>query len=198
MQYQFRPIERWPKDPTQNRQTSRFKSSYRETLKLLERELHHLRATNIVIQADCDESQIRLDGMLRSTARIGPRIILSFKCKHGDLSYPCDTYANWDCNIRAIALSLESLRKVDRYGVTSNSEQYRGWNKIAQPSDTIEFKTVKAAWEFIDDLIGPSQKDELARIREALTMAHPDSGGTTKRFKLVQAAKKRILDAKHN
>src|SRR5579863_10251967 len=45
-------------------------------------------------------------------------IILTFNSKHGPLSYPCDKYSNWQANLRAIALSLEALRAVDRYGVT--------------------------------------------------------------------------------
>lgn len=47
---------------------------------------------------------------------------------------------DWQINLRAIALGLEALRKLDRYGITSRGEQYTGWRAIeATPSS--EFAT---------------------------------------------------------
>lgn len=110
IEYRFRPIDQWPGQHIKPRKKSKFKAHYGDTLKLLERELGYLQARNVVIQADCDERMIRQDGMLRSDARLnGPGVILAFDSKHGPLSYPCDTFTNWDCNLRAIALSLEGL-----------------------------------------------------------------------------------------
>jgi hypothetical protein len=36
----------------------------------------------------------------------------------------------WQANVRAIALALEALRAVDRYGVTKRGEQYQGWTAL--------------------------------------------------------------------
>jgi hypothetical protein len=44
--------------------------------------------------------------------------------------FAVDKFATWQDNLRAIALGLEALRKVDRYGITKNSEQYTGWKQL--------------------------------------------------------------------
>jgi hypothetical protein len=83
------------------------------------------------IQADVTERDIRIDGHLRADASPrSSRVIIGAHTKHGPISLPCDTYDDWQDNIRAIALALEALRKVDRYGVTKRGEQYRGLKQI--------------------------------------------------------------------
>lgn len=66
-----------------------------------------------------------------------------------ELSYPCDSCDNWQHNVRSIALALQALRAVDRYGVTRRAEQYRGWGKLPAPGEMIGFTSVAAAKEFI-------------------------------------------------
>lgn len=200
MEYQFRSLEQWPVDRTKNRTQSRFKAGYSDTMRLLERELDFLRAKNVVIQADCGPEMIRRDGMLRSGAMLrGPGIILSFESKHGELSYPCDTYTHWECNIRAIAISLEALRTVDRYGVTRRAEQYKGWDRIEGPTKPSTSNVEDAALLLAKYHVVPF-RDILksrgifeAAYRVAATKTHPDAGGSVDEFKRVQAAKE-LLD----
>src|SRR6266511_2967713 len=114
----FRPIQQRPGAPTRRRQRSQFSAKWSQTMELLDRELFHVRARNVVMQLDCDEREIRRDGIPRADARTrGPGVILSFDSPKGSLSFPCDRYTDWQDNVRAIALSLEALRSVDRHGV---------------------------------------------------------------------------------
>src|SRR5688572_5904821 len=47
------------------------------------------------------------------------------------MAFPCDRYHEWEANLRAIALTLEQLRAVKRYGATSEKrEQYTGWLRL--------------------------------------------------------------------
>lgn len=64
MEYQFRVLESWPGERTRTRLRSSFRTAWQKTLDLLERELKFLSARQVVIQADCDASEIRLDGMI--------------------------------------------------------------------------------------------------------------------------------------
>lgn len=213
MNYQFRPIDRWPWPKTKARRPSRFGTTWSKTVDLLERELGHLQARKVVIQVDVDASQVRLDGMLRADARPrSPGVILSFDSRHGPLSYPCDTFTHWQDNIRAVALSLESLRAVDRYGVTRHAEQYRGWQKLPPPvNGRAEAMTPDAAARVLERMaIGGdpgeadrevqrilTDRDEWERVyREAVKMTHPDRGGDPEQFKRVQAAWE-ILEKHH-
>lgn len=191
--YVFKPIECWPGEPTKNRQRSRFQSSWSETLDLLDRELRQLRAKNVILQADCDESQIRLDGQLRASARLrGPGVILSFESMHGPLSYPCDRFDDWQDNVRAIALALEALRKVNRYGVTRNAEQYKGWKRLGSDGEVVYSWTSAAeAYQFIFNSAGQRVGvDVVAAWKAAAKKYHPDvnpSGNAT--FKRLVSAR---------
>ena len=193
----FVPVETWPGKRTVSRTLGRFKTTTSRTIALLKRELQHLGARNIVVQLECDASQIRLDGYPRADARVrGPGVIVSFETRHGPLSFPCDTFQHWDDNLRAIALSLENLRAVDRYGVTKTGEQYRGWSKLPPAGGTSSTMTAEAAAEVFrrmgggdvsEILVSRAEANEV--YRRAVKAAHPDAGGSTGDFQLLQEAR---------
>src|SRR5882672_9119694 len=109
----FKPIEKWPTAPTRNRLRSPFKAKWGATLDLLEREIAHLRASDINVEAFLSPGQIRNDGWPKADARPGhPGVILSFSTRKGRMVMPCDKYGDWQANLRAIALTLEHLRAV--------------------------------------------------------------------------------------
>ena len=126
----FRPIESWPGEPTPpaQRRRSPFRASYTKTLDLLEDELRHLGGHSLIVQAYFTREQIRNDGWPRSTASPSePGVVLTFESDAGPMRFAADRFNHWEDNIRAIALGLNALRTVDRYGITSGREQYRGF-----------------------------------------------------------------------
>jgi hypothetical protein len=101
--------------------------------------------------------------------------------------------------VRAIALALEALRKVDRYGVTQSGEQYRGWQALPSPtaSPGDEIKTREDALAFLRRVIG-GRADKLPAeqaIREASKATHPDAGGNSDDFKRAMKCEQILLDA---
>lgn len=62
MNYLFRPIVNWPGRFTDRRKRSPFKAGYQDTLDLLDRELRHLGAGQVVFQLALGEREIRNDG----------------------------------------------------------------------------------------------------------------------------------------
>lgn len=119
-------------------------------------------------------------------------MILSISTSVGPLRYPCDRFATWQDNLRAIALSLEALRKVDRYGVTTAGEQYRGFLAIESRTSM----TPAAARRYLFRLVpsaGPGITDaEL--IRAAKRAAHPDTGGDVDTWQRVVDAERAIRE----
>lgn len=202
----------WPKEPTRARKQSRFQASYQETLDLLNRELRQLGARDAVIQLALEAKDIRLDGLPRAHARPAhPGVILSFAGRHGPLSFPCDTFADWESNLRAIALALEALRAVDRYGVTQRAEQYRGWAQLGdggQAADAdLTSMILDEAARFVSDhgcglASGPqvilSNADAFTGwYQNAARRLHPDADtGDHESFVKLQAAAK-LLRAHH-
>lgn len=179
MNLTFRPIDQWPGEITRDRKYSQFSASYDQTLDLLDRELSNLQATNVVIQLALSESDVRLDGLPKGRARPShPGVILAFDSVHGCLKYATDTFDRWQDNLRAIALSLEALRKVDRYGVSKRGEQYTGWLGLPSGSGSM---SRQEAEQFIAKHGGS--------YREAVKCLHPDAGGSEEDFKRLQEAK---------
>jgi hypothetical protein len=206
IQATFRPIDVWPGGPTKHRRAAPFRAGWKATLELLKGELRALAARHVVVQIDMAESDIRLDGYPRASARAAsPGIILAFDSKYGPLRYPCDTYTDWEDNLRAVALAMEALRKVDRYGVTKRGEQYTGWKAL--PSGGASATTMGAdhAAVWLCNQAGSRYlaSDVLTRrdvandaYRDAAKQLHPDAGGDTEAFQRLQEVK-RALDAHH-
>lgn len=181
----FKPISAWPSKPTPEykRQYSRFKAGWSQTLDLLERELNHLSAKDIGIEGFFEPRDIRNDGWPKSSARpTQPGVVLSFTTKQGRMVMPCDSFRDWESNLRAIALSLEHLRAVDRYGVTSEEkEQYTGWLRLPAAGATDEAAECAklliqhaCVGYFPSQVIG-DQKIFDAVWREAVRRTHPDT-----------------------
>lgn len=182
------PISDWPGalTPEWKRKPSPFGAAFTTTLDELDREVFHVTETaaqraSAELLVAIPAEQFRLDGKPRAQAKAThPGVILSFDSKHGHLSYPCDTFNTWQANLRAIVLSLESLRRVDRYGVTRSGEQYRGFLAIegAVPAGPM---TVEHAFTVLDDLrgfrISREHPNEIAMVlRYAKRVTHPDTG----------------------
>lgn len=182
MTYKIRPISdrtRFTRKP----ELSPFSAPWSKTERLLLSEVAHLQGRDLVIEADVIEADIRLDGRLRANASPAtPAVLVAFDSKHGPLVYATNRFLWWSDNVRAIALGLEALRKVDRYGITKSGEQYRGWAAIeAGKAPT----TREQAQALIDSYGG---------VKPALLATHPDYGGSVDAFYAVEEAR-RVLSA---
>lgn len=189
---QLEPIEQWPGKATKYPFSSKFKAPFAATQQLLDRELKHLGAKRVVVQMCVTRADFRVDGSLRTGAKIRqPGVILRFEGKHGPVTIPCDRWNDWQDNVRAIALALEALRAVDRYGVTASGEQYRGWQALPAPSPTsveAEIRTEAEALAFLKKLVtefAVGSIDSAAAIRKAQFLTHPDRHGDPLDFKRV-------------
>lgn len=209
----LRPLVGWPGPMTRTRRRAPFKTLFSDTLTQLDRELRHLngplwgrRPAPSVLQIALGEADFRLDGMPRANSHPShPGVILSIEPKPKDsppLSFPCDTFDDWKDNLRAITLTLEALRKIDRYGVTQTGQQYTGWRAIeSKPS----VDAVGAACARLAQIAYPNEDlsrqaewapkiatdPEIRRntIRQARAKAHPDRNyGARARWDYVEGA----------
>lgn len=200
MNARFVPIEVWPGEKRRPNQRIRspFRGSWSNTLKTLDRELGHLKARDILVQGYFRSDDIRIDGWPRSSARpTEPGVIVTFGTPSGDLSFPCDTYQQWEDNLRAIALALAALRAVERYGVTRRQEQYKGWAKLPEapkrmsPDDAFAFLRLNSGFA------GISAANFNEAYRAAARRLHPDNRetGNEHLFRLLGDAKQALAEA---
>lgn len=210
----IKAITHWNGKETDEPKRSQFRQTYRDTLKILEKELSFLdiRTDSLAIEMFVHPNQIRADGQLRADAKPYKQgVKLSFEIiewlspipntnkwnvKYHPVVYPCDRYDDWQDNLRAITLSLEALRKVERYGVLKFQEVVK---RLALPSADGKFSSRDEALQFIAEhsayaLSTISQNSEAlkAAYRQAAHKFHPDKNGGEPRqeFLILQEYKK--------
>lgn len=156
---------------------NRFGATWGDTLYLLEREIEKLGARQVVVELAITDAEISVrSGWPLAAARpTHPGVVISFDSKHGPLRYGTDAFPNWQANLRALALALEALRKVERYGVGKRGEQYVGWKQL-EAGDPVEVERGRA---LIADAGG---------YRQAVKRHHPDRGGDPADFRAIEAA----------
>lgn len=184
-------------------QACRFRASYRQTLNLLEKELNHLSAVAIVVQAGFPQHCVRNDGWPYANAKpLHPAVVLQFRSGKDTLTFRAVTYSSFDDNLRAIAMTLSALRAIDRYGVVQG-QQYAGFKQIGSAPDP---KKQPMSWAHAVSWLGLYTAQSslvFTKNREALDEAyrnackktHPDTGGSHEAFLETQEAYRVLREA---
>lgn len=197
----FTPLPKWDRLPALERRKSSFKQTYLQTLDLLEYEIGRLQGREIRIEAGFTLAQLRNDGWPRNGERPAhPGVVLYFETADGALAFPAAAYAGMQANMHAIALTLECLRAVDRYGVTLAHEQYRGFLALPAP---VTYGTVDQAAIMLASIAAVPKDyilDSAEAFRNAYRIAaaqlHPDAGGDRNAWEAFQNAA--VLLEKHH
>lgn len=192
------PLLTWPgaATPRSKRAKGRFTLPQKRTRYLLEQELGAIDAQDVFIRTWFRMDQIKADGWpYFGQVPRDPGVILTFTRQGQSVSMPCDHFKTFDDNLRAIALSLVALRKVDRYNVTRSGEQYRGFTALPLPKDLSPGNGFAASLAVLTALSGHTEQQirkDFETLRSAFTVAarktHPDHGGSTESFQQVRTA----------
>ena len=139
--------------------------------------------------------------------------MISFKSRFGPLRYATDAYeqeyygglTSWQANVRAIALALEALRAVDRYGVSKRGEQYTGWKAIEAPrAGHFADAAAAEAWmrTYAGDslhLAGPGGRIDRMPLRDLYRamarLMHPDVGHPRADWDRLDEARRLLAEA---
>lgn len=198
---QYGPIESWPGRMLDDadREWSPFSASYDKTARLLEREADMLDARSCTVRLALPSTSFSRGAINgRATRPHHPGVVVVIDSEqHGVLTWSCDRYLrrgyaneaeSWQHNVRAVALGLEALRQVERYGIAERGEQYAGFTAIGTGramGATREPLTLVDAAELLAGAVngttGPMvlSNQKLARscYRAAWRLIHPDHGG---------------------
>lgn len=209
--WQIEPLGPWTRPVTEPRASSgRFSSTWQATLDKLLDEIDRLNPCSAVaVRIDVQDGDVRRDGMLRAKAKVGfPGVAVSFDTvDRGALTFATDAYEQryyndlpgWQANLRAIALSLEALRAVDRYGCTQRGEQYVGWRALPAGTGDAGFDSPEAALRWLAtavDVDGPDIPRPPGRVlyRTAARRMHPDAGGDPADWARLDVAHRLLKD----
>jgi hypothetical protein len=167
---------------------------------------------SLVLEMWVDAREIRLDGQLRADARVRKHGVIFRFSRYTkkvrvlpsgqriritqDVSYPCDAFDHWQDNLRAIMLSMESLRRVERYGVFKYDDII---SRLALPSADGKTSTRESAAAFLATHSGVAMQEILfsdtaraSAYRKAAAKLHPDRGGDQDTFVQLHEANKTL------
>lgn len=194
----FRPLRAWPYRPTPAFQREKWPSkvTLSKAMDSLKQQLRLLGCDRTAyIECDVEERHIRQDGQLYASARAAsPGVIVSAKHRRlGHLRWANDHYASMEENVRAVALTIQNLRAIDRYGCVRDNEQFTGFKAL--PEKTSQTLSRDAAIGILARHAGvhvsaDATADQLLHVyRAARSRTHPDrNGGQQAEFDAVQAA----------
>lgn len=208
----FAPLTDWPYPPVPIIGAP-FRAKWTDTRALLLAELDHVVAVNrggfsgAVLELDLAAGNLRQDGEIRANARPHTgRVRLSFTNRDGmPLQFACDRYdgnyqglLSWQANARAIALTLQALRAVDRYGAVRAGEQYTGFRALSAGGDQprAPFASADAALRWIRDLADtPDDVPPAAAYKRAARAVHPDTGSDPDQWATLDQARQLLSTA---
>lgn len=221
MRVAWRPVQQWPGELSKNRQMAPWGLTEGIVIRDLLKEVERLEPTSldVVVQVAAmgGDSDFRVDGELKTRAFLRhPGVVVTIETsKLGTLSMACDQWrgsrsSSWDkvdvlANLRAVSLTLTALRAIERYGIGTGTEQYRGWAAIGPCSialgPQVETMTADEARAVFDRLLrdGPSGGSVFparihpemvdAAFKLAAKRAHPDAGGDPETFRRLVMAR---------
>ena len=151
-------------------------------------ELQRMDVIEAVVSTDMP---LRLDGLPRGNAADpeDPGIALYFKRVAGDgyvrsYTMTCDLYTRLADNTRALVLTIESLRRIERHGSSELMEQaFSGF--AALPPAT----TGVPPWRSVLGIVGETNLAAVElRYRKLCLVHHPDRGGDPQRMAEINDA----------
>jgi hypothetical protein len=207
------PLPGW-KPAHANRPYSPFSATASATRSLLTGELRHIGARTAHLQVLLTDPVrgVRNDGQLRAKAQAAhPGVALTIDTRsHGTLVYDTDAYQGgrglqgWEVNLRAIALGLHDLRRLERYGIAKRGQQYAGFAELGSgmamssgmtAERAAELLAVEACrgfgddWVTADALLEDPEGLVKGAYRDAVRLHHPDVGGDPEMFRLLTEAR---------
>lgn len=177
----------WPygkqRTPAHLRRHARFKTSFAKARSALIDEIRKLGGSNVIFSSDIPRRQ---DGLPYADAKPksgDPGIAAYFTRKQKQLCFACDLYLTVDDNMHAIALTVEALRGIARWGTGDMMESaFTGFQAIPE-------KTGTSPWYAVLGLPMNATKDQAREAYRILAKKHhPDVGGDPELFLRINEA----------
>ena len=200
----------WSGPETSPREAARFKATFDRTIRMLEYELERIDVTDAEVALGLDGRFFRRDGWPMTKSDGHPGVVVTYTHPgKGVVRVATDRFYEWTDNLRGIAMTLEALRMMERYGTTGNGRQYEGFRALpASTEATMDVHEAAVIIQANSQLKYPPERllevRELAElgVRAALFKAHPDQNldkpklSVEENFHRVERARK-ALSAHH-
>jgi hypothetical protein len=175
----------WPRNDYP--EPAQFKVDYGKAVRDLSYELDRLDVESAYLSTD---RELRVDGQPRADRNpVSPAVALYFVRKGKQLCIPCDKFQTVRDNIRAVGLTLEAIRRMERYGTSQTVEATL--SGFAALPETASPNAGPRPWHEVLQ-VAPDADPEIVRSvwKRLVARYHPDNGdtGDADKFHEVQQA----------
>lgn len=163
-----------PPTPAGARRTSAFKSKDRDfNRRKIKHELLLMDATEIIVSCNLVPRGDVLREEANLTKGASPGVAVYFNRKGRPFVFACDMFLSVGENLRAVALTIQSLRAIQRYGVSEMLEKaFTGFTALP-PAGGEHLPW----WEVLGCERAAAPEDIRARFRQLARENHPDQPG---------------------
>lgn len=178
----------WPigKPRKQSPERSRFGArSIDVATNILRKEMGRMGVRDLVLSTNL---RLRNDGYPYSN-QAQPRdqgVAVYFTYKKQPMCFACDRWDKIQDNIYAVAMTIDALRGIERWGSGEMVQQaFTGFTALPAP---------KNPWDILE--LGPNATEEEidASFREKARFMHPDAGGSAQAFQELNEARRRAKE----
>lgn len=180
-----------PRIPWSRRGDAAFKVDFARSRDELLHSLELLGGRNIILSSNVP---LRRDGLpLASMPEpVDPGVAVYFDRRIGEVPRPfviaCDSYTKVRWNLRAVGVTVEALRSIQRHGASAMLEQaFTGF--AALPPAGVE----PPWWEVLGVSESADEEAIRAAYRELARIHHPDAGGSLDTMTLINRARAEAL-----
>lgn len=183
----------WPEGwkRTNYPEPSRFKTGFGAARVKLSAEIERMGGSKVIISTNVP---LRNDGMPRASAP-EPKdsgVSVYFRYKGKDMVFACDKFRYSRENIYAIAMTIEALRGIERWGASDMMERaFSGFKALAAISGEGENPWMVLG---LGSERGSVKPEDIVRAHRLLMMtAHPDKGGNSDQMARINVARDKCL-----
>lgn len=160
---------------------SRSRYTITQAVDLILAELGRMGVESVVISSNL---RVRLDGRPHADQR-APQdagAAIYFQHRGRQVCFACDKWSTVEDNLRAISLTLEAVRGMERWGAASIEATFTGYAALPAPAGA-------NWWEVLEVERGTPSPDVIrASYRRLVKQHHPDTGGSADKFREIQEA----------
>jgi hypothetical protein len=163
----------WPKTEPYSRGTPRFQTDLPRALANLKKQIELMGGKSLVLSSNYT---------LGANNPKEPGVVAYFEWQQIPMAIPCDRWSRIEANVQAIALTVEAMRGMERWGAKHMIKaMFSGFKALPQSTDG-------DWWTVLGVSRGSSPELVKAAYRELVKRHHPDAGGNAETFRRVQAA----------
>jgi len=178
----------WPRGWKREKfpQISQFKKTFYQVFKDLEYELDRAGASKIIVSSN---NRVGVSGRMRMDREpIDTGVAVYFTRNNQSMVFACDRFNKVKDNVQAIAMTLEALRGIERWGASDMMERtFTGFKALASENPG------ESWWKVLQIDADASEEQIQTAYRRMAKLAHQDAGGSDVAMTALNVARDQAL-----